>query len=94
MNTAMIAAISALIGAIFGGIGLIIEKLFTANQNKALQYSHEEKLIELVGKQNDNGEKLLNSIEGLRGDVNGLKEGLNGLNERVLKLEEQNLKGE
>ena len=50
MNTAMIAAISALIGAIFGGIGLIIEKLFTANQNKALQYSHEEKLIELVGK--------------------------------------------
>lgn len=92
MSTAMIAAISALIGAVFSGIGLLIEKLFSTNQNKALQYSHEEKLIELVGKQNDNGEKLLSSIEGLRGDVNGLREGLNGLNERVLKLEEDKIK--
>ena len=82
MSTATIAAVSALIGAVFGGIGLLIEKLFTTNQNKALQYSHEEKLIELVGKQNANSEKLLNSIEGLRQD-------LNGLNQRVLKLEEK-----
>ena len=94
MSTAAIAAVSALIGAVFGGIGLLIEKLFSTNQNKALQYSHEEKLIELVGKQNTNSEKLLESVDGLRSDVNGLREGLNGLNDRVLKLEETKLKGE
>lgn len=92
MNTALVAAIAAVIGAVFTGIGLIIEKLFTKNQNKALQYSHEERIIELVSKQNDNGEKLLESIDGLRKDVNGLREGLNGLNERVLKLEEDKMK--
>lgn len=89
MNTALIAAISALIGAVFAGIGLIIEKLFTTNQNKALQYSHEEKLIELVGKQNDNGERLLESIDGLRGDVNGLKTEMVQFNERLVKLENE-----
>lgn len=89
MNTALVAAISALIGAVFAGIGLIIEKLFTTNQNKALQYSHEEKLIELVGKQNDNGERLLESIDGLRGDVNGLKTEMVQFNERLVKLENE-----
>lgn len=87
MNTAAIAAISALIGALFGGVGLIIEKLFSTNQNKALQYSHEEKLIELVGQQNSNSEKLLNSVNGMREDISGLRSDLTSLNDRVDKLE-------
>lgn len=87
MNTAAIAAISALIGALFAGVGLIIEKLFSTNQNKALQYNHEEKLIELVGKQNITSEKLLTSIDGMREDISGLRSDLTSLNDRVDKLE-------
>lgn len=87
MNTAAIAAISAIIGALFGGAGLIIEKLFSTNQNKALQYSHEEKLIELVGQQNSNSEKLLNSVNEMREDISGLRSDLTSLNDRVKKLE-------
>lgn len=92
MNTAAIAAISALIGALFGGIGLIIEKLFTKNENRAMQYNHEETIIQLMTTQNSNSQKMIDAIEGLRGDVGSLKTEFQGLNARVLKLEEDKLK--
>lgn len=92
MNTAAIAAISALIGALFGGIGLIIEKLFTKNENRAMQYNHEETIIQLMTTQNSNSQKMIDSIEGLRDDVSSLKTEFQGLNARVLKLEEEKLK--
>lgn len=92
MNTALIAALSALIGAVFGGIGLIIEKLFAKNENRAMQYSHEETIIQLMTTQNNNSQKMIDAIEGLRDDVGSLKSEFKGLNERVLKLEEEKLK--
>ena len=90
MNTALIAALSAAIGAIFTGIGLVISKAFSRNQNKQDLWTHEERLIELVGRQNDNSEKLLISINDLTKEVSSIRKELGGLNERVLKLEEKN----
>lgn len=90
MNTALIAALSAAIGAIFTGIGLVISKAFSRNQNKQDLWQHEERLIELVGRQNDNSEKLLISINDLTKEVSSIRKELGGLNERVLKLEEKN----
>ena len=92
MNTALIAALSAAIGAIFTGIGLVISKAFSRNQNKQDLWTHEERLIELVGRQNDNSEKLLISINDLTKEVSSIRKELGGLNERVLKLEEKQLK--
>lgn len=92
MNTALIATLSAAIGAIFTGIGLIISKLFSRNQNKQDLWAHEERLIELVGRQNDNSERLLISINELTNEVSSIHKELGGLNERVLKLEEEKLK--
>ena len=74
----------AIITALFNGGALLFKQLFSRNENKALQYSHEERLIELVSKQNDSSEKLIASIEGLRGD-------LKDLSERVSRLEEKEL---
>jgi hypothetical protein len=46
----------AVIGGIFGGLaGLItagatlVKSFFSKNENKALEYSHQEKIIELMG---------------------------------------------
>lgn len=97
MNEVFISV--AVIGGIFGGLaGLItaaatlIKSFFSKNENKALEYSHQEKIIELMGTQNINSEKTLAALEGLRDDVGSLKQELGGLNERVLKLEERQLK--
>lgn len=92
MSTAMIAALSAAIGAVFTGVGLIISKAFSRDQNKQDLWTHEERLIELVGKQNDNSERLLISINDLTKEVSSIHKELGGLNERVLKLEEEKLK--
>lgn len=92
MSTTLIAALSAAIGAVFTGVGLIISKLFSRNQNKQDLWTHEERLIELVGRQNDNSEKLLISINDLTREVSSIHKELGGLNERVLKLEEEKLK--
>lgn len=88
----MIAALSAAIGAVFTGVGLIISKAFSRDQNKQDLWTHEERLIELVGKQNDNSERLLISINDLTKEVSSIHKELGGLNERVLKLEEEKLK--
>lgn len=82
----------AIIMALLTGGAALIKSLFTKNENKQLEYAHTERMIELLGKQNDNSEKTLEAIEGLRSDVGGLKEELNGLNSRVLALEEKHLK--
>lgn len=87
MNTALIAALSAAIGAVFTGIGLIISKLFNRNQNKQDLWAHEEHLIELCSKQTDSSDKLAAAIEGLRNDITGLSGEITTLNARVLKLE-------
>ena len=42
--------------------------------------------------QNNNSQKMIDAIEGLRDDVGSLKTEFKGLNERVLKLEEDKLK--
>lgn len=89
----------AIIGALLGGFAgictaatQIIKALFGKNSNKELEYQHQERLIELVSKQNQSSEKLIETMEGLRDDVGSLKNELGGLNERVLKLEEDKLK--
>ena len=82
----------AIITALFTGAAALIKAFFTKNTNKELEYSHQEKIIELVSKQNDSSERLLIAVEGLRSDVGSLREGFKGLNDRVLKLEEKSLK--
>ena len=82
----------AIITALFNGGVALVKALFGKNENKALEYSHQEKIIELVSKQNDSSERLLIAVEGLRGDVGSLREDFKGLNDRVLKLEEKSLK--
>lgn len=89
MSTTLLAALSAAIGAVFTGVGLIISKLFSRNQNKQDLWQHEERLIELVGRQNDNGEKLLISINELTNEVSSIHKELGGLNERVIILEKK-----
>lgn len=83
------ALVAAVIGAIAAGLVNIIKALFSRNENKALVYQHEERLIELVGKQNDNGEKLLMSINDLTKEVSSIHRELGGLNERVIILEKK-----
>lgn len=87
MNTALIAALSAAIGAVFTGIGLVISKAFSRNQNKQDLWEHEERLIQLCSKQSDSSDKLAAAIEGLRNDITGLSGEITTLNARVLKLE-------
>ncbi len=86
----------AIIGALLGGLAgigtaavQVIKALFGKNSNKELEYQHQEKLIELVGKQNDNSERLLTSIDGLRTEVTGIRQDLSGLNLRVVELEKK-----
>ena len=83
------ALIAAVIGAVAAGLVNIIKALFSRNENKAMVYQHEERLIELVGKQNDNGEKLLISINDLTNEVSSIHRELGGLNERVIILEKK-----
>lgn len=83
------ALIAAVIGAVAAGLVNIIKALFSRNENKAMVYQHEERLIELVGKQNDNGEKLLISINDLTKEVSSIHRELGGLNERVIILEKK-----
>lgn len=82
----------AIISALFVGGSQLIKVIFGGNKTKKEQYEHEEKIIQLMQNSNDNSERLLSSIEGLRADVNGIKNELSGLNDRVIKLEEINLK--
>ena len=86
----------AIIGALLGGVAgictaaaAVIKALFTKNSNKELEYQHQEKLIELVSKQNSNSEKLVDSVNKLREDFSGLREEFINLNERVIKLEKE-----
>lgn len=83
------ALIAAVIGAVAAGVVNIIKAAFSRNENKALVYQHEERLIELVGKQNDNGEKLLISLNELTNEVSSIHKELGGLNERVVILEKK-----
>lgn len=83
------ALVAAIIGAVAAGLVNIIKALFSRNENRALAYQHEERLIELVGKQNDNGEKLLMSINELTSEVSSIHKELGGLNERVIILEKK-----
>lgn len=84
-----IAIISGIIGA--AGVALVnlIKALYSRNQNKKDLWAHEERLIELIGRQNDNSEKLLISINDLTKEVSSIRKELGGLSERVLKLEER-----
>lgn len=71
----------AIIGALFSGATLLFKQLFSRNENKALEYTHTERMIELLSKQNQSSEKLIDAVEGLRIDLKNLAD-------RVDKLEE------
>lgn len=79
----------AIITALFSGSALFIKAIFGKNENKSLEYQHQEKLIELVSQQNTNSEKLVDSVNKLREDFSGLREEVISLNERVIKLEKE-----
>lgn len=81
------SAISALIGAVAGGVVLIIKQIFSKNENKQLTYAHEERLIELIGQQNSSNQTLNNSIVELTKELSSLRKDLNSLNQRVQALE-------
>lgn len=83
------ALIAAIIGAVAAGVVNIIKAAFSRNENRALAYQHEERLIELVGKQNDNGEKLLMSINELTSEVSSIHKELGGLTKRIEVLENE-----
>lgn len=84
---------ATIISALFLGASQLLKVLFGGNKTKKEQYEHEERIIQLMQSSNDNSEKLLNSVEGLRTEVNEIKNEFSGLNERVLKLEEKNSEG-
>lgn len=63
----------AIITALFGGSAALLKVVFGGNTTRKEQYSHEEKLISLMQSQNSNSERLIDSVDALRGDVNGLR---------------------
>lgn len=89
MNPALIASISALIGAAGAVLVNVIKALFGKNSNKELEYQHQEKLIELVSKQNDSSERLIISVEGLRTEVGQIRAEMGNIVNRVDELEKK-----
>lgn len=79
----------AIITALFGGLATILKLVFGGNKTKQEDYAHQEKIIELITKQNDNSDKLLAAIDSLHDEVIGIKAELSDLNVRVLKLEQE-----
>lgn len=86
----------AIIGALLGGVAgistaaaTVIKALFGKNANKELEYSHQEKLIELVSKQNDSSERLIVSVEGLRSEVGEIRAEMGNVVNRVDMLEKK-----
>lgn len=89
MSPTLIAGISALVGATGAVLVNIIKALFGKNSNKELEYSHQEKLIELVSKQNDSSERLIISVEGLRTEVGQIRAEMGNVVNRVNELEKK-----
>lgn len=81
--------IAGLIGAIAGGVVLILKQVFSKNENKQMTYQHEERLIELIGQQNSSNQILNNSIIELTKELSSLRKDLTSLNERVENLEKR-----
>lgn len=86
----------AIIGALLGGVAgictaaaTVIKALFGKNSNKELEYQHQEKLIELVSKQNDSSERLIVSVEGLRAEVGQIRAEMGNVVNRVDMLEKK-----
>lgn len=86
----------AIIGALLGGVAgictaatSVIKALFGKNSNKELEYQHQEKLIELVSKQNDSSERLIVSVEGLRSEVGQIRAEMGNVVSRVDMLEKK-----
>lgn len=86
----------AIIGALLGGVAgictaasAVIKALFGKNSNKELEYQHQEKLIELVSKQNDSSERLIISVEGLRTEVGQIRAEMGNIVNRVDELEKK-----
>lgn len=79
----------AIIGALFSGATLLIKALFTKNNNKELEYAHTERMIELLSKQNDSSERLLQSVENLNTKVGEIQGELGAVVKRVDELEKK-----
>lgn len=79
----------AIIGGIFSGLTLLVKALFTKNSNKELEYAHTERMIELLSKQNDSSERLLQSVENLNSKVSEIQGELGAVVKRVDELEKK-----
>lgn len=84
-----VSVISALIGSVAAGAVIIIKQVFSKNENKQMTYTHEERLIELIGQQNSSNQILNNSIIDLTKELSSLRKDLTSLNERVESLEKE-----
>lgn len=79
----------AIIGGIFSGLTLLVKALFAKNSNKELEYQHTERMIELLSKQNDSSERLLQSVDSLNSKVSEIQGELGAVVKRVDELEKK-----
>lgn len=79
----------AIIGGIFSGLTLLVKALFAKNSNKELEYQHTERMIELLSKQNDSSERLLQSVDSLNSKVGEIQGELGAVVKRVDELEKK-----
>lgn len=79
----------AIIGGIFSGLTLLVKALFTKNSNKELEYQHTERMIELLSKQNDSSERLIESVDNLSAQVSEIRGELGNVINRVDELEKK-----
>lgn len=68
--------IAGLIGAIATGAVMILKQVFTKNENKELTYKHEERLIKLIGEQNNSYQLLNSSIVELSSELKEIRKDL------------------
>lgn len=79
----------AIITALCAGAAALIKALFTKNNNKELEYQHTERMIELLSKQNDSSERLIQSVDNLSAQVSEIRGELGNVINRVDELEKK-----
>lgn len=83
------SAISALIGAVAGGIVIVLKQIFSKNENKQLTYAHEERLIELIGEQNSSYQLLNTSIIELSSELKEIRKDLSNLKNEIDQVKQK-----
>ena len=79
----------AIITALFTGAAALIKAMFTKNNNKEMEYQHTERMIELLGKQNDSSERLIQAVNDLSAQVGEIKAEVGNVVSRVDELEKK-----